>query len=91
MKPPIPEKKNHLFDNPRNIRWLRRALYVLCAVVMLIDLVYHRHLTFEDRVFSAEGWFGFYGISGFLAYSLIVVVGWLWRKVVMRREGYYDQ
>jgi len=90
MKPPIPEKKNHWFDNPRNVRWLRRALYVLCIVVVLIDLVYHRHLTFEEGIFSAEGWFGFYAIYGFVTVILVVVVALGMRKLLMREEDYYD-
>ena len=39
MKPQKSNEKKHLFDNPRNVRWLRQLLYVLCVVVVFVDLV----------------------------------------------------
>lgn len=90
MKPQKPNEKKHLFDNPRNVRWLRLALYLFCVMVLLADLVYHRKLTFKDGFFAAEGWFGFYAIYGFITVILVVVVAVGMRKLLMREEDYYD-
>lgn len=90
MKPQKSNEKKHLFDNPRNVRWLRQLLYVLCVVVVFVDLVYQRKLTFKDGVFAAEGWFGFYAIYGLVTVILVVVLALGMRKLLKREEDYYD-
>ena len=54
------------------------------------DLLFHRHLNFAEGVFPVEGWFGFYAIYGFVACVLLVLTATQMRKVLMRREDYYD-
>jgi hypothetical protein len=53
---------------------------------VLADLVVHRH---AETAF--DGWFGFYGLYGFVACVALVLAAKLLRRVVMRREDYYDQ
>jgi len=83
---PIPkDEKKHVFDNPRNVK---RAIYYLCTVcvvALLLDFVVHRHIEH-----SWETLFGFYAIYGFSAYVLLVLIAREMRKVVMRKEDYYD-
>jgi hypothetical protein len=72
-------------ERPGSIKKLFVALAVFSLVLILADLAYHKHVHY-----AIEEWFGFYALFGFLAYSLIVGAGWLWRRVVMRKEDYYD-
>lgn len=83
-------EKKHLFDQPRNVHRLIRAFFVLCVLLLGVDLLFHRHLNFAEGVFPVEGWFGFYAIYGFVACVLLVLTATQMRKVLMRREDYYD-
>ena len=80
-----PVQKQHLFDNPRNVSLVIRGLYVVCALLFLLDFVVHRHVVREW-----EGFTGFYAIFGFIAYVTIVLTAKLLRKVLQRKEDYYD-
>jgi hypothetical protein len=79
-----PEKR-HVFDNPRNVRRAIHTLYAVCAVAVLADFVVHRHV---DHPW--ERLFGFYAVYGFVACVLLVVIAKGLRRVLMRREDYYD-
>ena len=83
-------EKKHLFDQPRNVRRLIRIFFVFCALLLGADLLFHRHLNFAEGVFPVEGWFGFYAIYGFVACVLLVLTATQMRKVLMRREDYYQ-
>ena len=80
------DEKAHIFDKPRNVRRVLRTLYAVCAVLFVTDFIYHRH----DYA-SWEGWYGFYSIYGFVACVLLVLIAKEMRKVIMRREDYYDE
>lgn len=86
----MPSEKKHLFDAPRNVYRLLGSFFALCAVLLGTDLLFHRHLSFAEGVFPVEGWFGFYAIYGFVACVLLVLLATQLRKVLMRREDYYD-
>ena len=62
-----------------------RIFYVICAGLLLADFAYHRHVVHEW-----EGWWGFYAGYGFIACVLLVLIAKEMRKLVMRREDYYD-
>lgn len=83
-------KKNHLFDEPKNVRRLLAVFFACCALLLGADLLVHRHLSFAEGAFPVEGWFGFYAIYGFVACVLLVLAATQLRKVLMRREDYYD-
>ena len=83
-------EKTHLFDRPRNVHRLLWIFFALCALLLGLDLLVHRHLSFAEGVFPVEGWFGFYAIYGFVACVLLVLTATQLRKVLMRREDYYD-
>lgn len=78
-------EKRHLFDDPRVVRLVIRGLVVLCAVLVLLDFVIHRHI-----VHPWEEVFAFYAIFGFVACVVLVLLAKQLRKVVMRSENYYD-
>lgn len=86
----MPSEKKHLFDSPRNVYRLLRIFFALCAALFGVDLLFPRHLSFAEGVFPVEGWFGFYAIYGFVACVLLVLTATQLRKVLMRREDYYD-
>ncbi len=78
-------------DNPAIVTRLFHILAVIGAILLTLDLFELRHLLFHKHVqYEVEHWFGFYPFFGFLAYSFIVFAGRVWRRVVMRKEEYYD-
>ena len=79
------KEKQHIFDNPRNIKRLLRVFFTLCAVLLLLDLVHHRH-----AIHAWEHLWGFYGIFAFVACVALVLIAKQLRKVLMRSEDYYD-
>lgn len=78
-------EKQYLFDNPKNVQRLLRGFYACCIVLFIVDFVVHRHIyhTWEKLP-------GFYAIYGFVACVLLVLVAKEMRKVLMRKEDYYD-
>ena len=52
----------------------------------MLDFVVHRHV---DHPWEAA--WGFYCIYGFVACVLLVLVAKEMRKVIMRKEDYYDE
>lgn len=61
------------------------VLYALCILLILADVVDHKH-----PHFSAEGWFGFYGLFGFAACVALVLAAAGLRLIFKRGEDYYD-
>ncbi len=79
-----PEKR-HLFDNPKNVKRVVHILYAICAILFVGDFFINRRIEHPW-----ENLFGFYGIFGFVACVVLVLVAKEMRKVVMRKEDYYD-
>lgn len=79
------DDKRHVFDEPANVRRVLRGLYAACLAALLADFFVHRH-----GRFPGEGLWGFYGIYGFVACVILVLLAKEMRKVLMRREDYYD-
>ena len=79
------DEKQHLFDNPRNVSRLLRGFYAVCGLLFVLDFVVHRH-----TIHAWEQLSGFYAIFGFVAFVMLVLVAKLMRKMLMRREDYYD-
>lgn len=79
------DKKQYIFDNPKNVKLLIRALYACCIILFALDLVIHRHI-----YHPWEEFIGFYAFYGCLACVVLVLLAREMRKVVMRDEDYYD-
>jgi hypothetical protein len=79
------DKKKHLFDNPRNVSLLLRSFYFICAFLFILDFILHRHVTL-----SWENIPGFYALFGFVACVALVLIAKQMRKILMRKEDYYD-
>jgi len=70
---------------PLLVKKVLRIFYIVCAALLLVDFVVHRRIYHEW-----EGLWGFYAGYGFVACVLLVLVAKEMRKVLMRREDYYD-
>ena len=79
------DEKIYFFDKPENIKRVLYVFYTLCVILVLADFVVHRHIGLVWENIPA-----FYAIYGFVACVALVVVAKLIRKVVMRKEDYYN-
>ena len=79
------DEKTYLFDNPRNVSRLLLGFYVICGGLFVADFIAHRHVAHPWEGFPA-----FYAFYGFVACVLLVVIAKEMRKLLMRKEDYYD-
>jgi hypothetical protein len=91
-----PTGKTHFFDNPRNVKRVIRSLYAVCALVFSLDIISlvisamgGHELRHAET--SWEGVPGFYAIYGFVACVILVLAATQLRKILMRKEDYYDR
>ena len=63
-----------------------RLLLALCILLVVLELVVHRHSTF-----AWEGWLGFYAVWGFVSLFGVVIIGKQLRRFIKRHEDYYDE
>lgn len=78
-------ERKYWLDRPGSIDKIYWALCAVCALLFAVDAFYEKHATF-----AVEYWFGFYAIAGFVAFFGLVLLGGQLRKVLMRKEDYYD-
>ena len=79
------DKKQYLFDKPRNVKRLLYLLYISCAILILLDFIVHRHVSHP-----LEQLLGFYSIYGFIG-CVSIVFGSKWLRILVKRdEDYYD-
>ncbi|MDH5354821.1 MAG: hypothetical protein OEY09_10300 [Gammaproteobacteria bacterium] len=81
---PGTDEKSYLFDNPQNVKRILKALYGICAILVILDFVIHRH-TYLD----IEKLFAFYAVYGFVGCVLLVLIAKWMRTFLMRDEDYY--
>jgi hypothetical protein len=77
-------QKQHLFDKPRNVSRLLTVLYIICALLFILDFILHRHVTHRWDELT-----GFYAIFGFVACVALVLIAKQLRKILKRKEDYY--
>ena len=63
-----------------------RSFYIICFLLVIADFIFHRHIGLEWENIPA-----FYAIYGFIACVVLVVIAKEIRKLVMRKENYYDE
>ena len=83
---PDQNQKVYLFDKPKNVSRLLNGFYVICVLLVIADFIVHRHIGFGWEEIPA-----FYAIYGFAACVVLVVIAKKMRKIVMRKENYYDE
>jgi len=81
------DEKTYWLDRSENVTKLYRGLWTIGIVLLLLDLVVHKH---EDLEFAS--WLGFYAWFGFFAcVALVLAAKEILRRLVMRGEDYYDR
>tara|TARA_R110002167_G_scaffold214068_3_gene418821 strand:- start:128397 stop:128732 length:336 start_codon:yes stop_codon:yes gene_type:complete len=79
-------EKDHLFDDPKNVKRVLYILYGCCALLLILDFVIHRHV-----MHSWENLWGFYPLYGFVGCVILVLVATWMRTFLIRDEDYYDK
>jgi hypothetical protein len=80
------DDRPYWLDKPRNVTRVVWSLYAVCGLLLAIDVLVPKHGTFP-----VEHTFGFYGLFGFIACVVLVLVAKQLRRVLMRPEDYYDR
>ena len=80
------EEPKYWLDDPRNVVKIVRLLFVLCALLVGIDIFYPKH----GKV-PIENWPGFFAVFGVVACVGLAVVARGLRVLLKRREDYYDE
>jgi len=74
-----------VWDRRENVQRLFGVLYAVCAVLVLLDLVVHRHAEHPwEHVVE------FYPLYGFVGIVILVIAAKGLRRLAMRPEDYYD-
>lgn len=85
-----PDSHDHnndsFFDKPKNVSIILYVFYALCAVLVALDFVVHRHIYVHFEEIPT-----FYALYGFVACVVLVVLAKLMRLGLMRSETYYDK
>lgn len=80
------KKELTIFDKPENVRRLRNGFFLALVLILLAEAFVDMH-----GEFHVEHFFGFYAVFGFISYVSLIFVAKLLRKLIMRREDYYDR
>lgn len=73
------------FNSKSVIQRIVVALSVVCALLFILDFVYHKHVHFDFENFP-----GAYALIGFASYVSLVISAKSLRKVIKRPEDYYE-
>jgi hypothetical protein len=73
-------------DRPENVRRVYLGVWVLCALLLVIEPFVHKH-----GEFAFEEWFGFHGGYGFVACVALVLAAKGLRVWLKRPEDYYER
>lgn len=77
--------RRHIFDNPRNVKRVIYALVAVCVLLLGADFLIERHVDHPWEILP-----GFYAVYGFVACVALVLIAKEMRKVLRRKEDYYD-
>lgn len=73
------------FDQPKTKKMLWRLLWAVCILSLLLEFFVHR-----KNHFDMEDFFGFYGVLGFAACSVSILVAKAMGLFLKKEEDYYD-
>ncbi len=80
------KKELTIFDNPENVKRLRKGFFVALVLVLVAEFFVDMH-----GEFHVEHFFGFYAVYGFISYVVLIFVAKFLRTILMRKEDYYDR
>lgn len=78
--------KSYWLDKPGSVDLIVKAVYAVCALLVVADFFVHKH-----GPFAIEHLFGFYAWYGFIACVGLVLAAKMMRRALMRAEDYYDR
>ena len=78
-------QKKHFLDNKQNIKRVIYVLYVICALLFILDFVINRHATHPLDAMP-----GFYPAYGFIGCVLLVIIAKWLRTLIKRSDDYYE-
>lgn len=78
-------KKITLLDTPKNGKRLRALFHLFLGVLLIVDFFIDKHADFPW-----EGVVNFYAVFGFLSFVVLIVIAKLLRRLIQRKEDYYD-
>jgi hypothetical protein len=79
-----PERRYWL-DDRRNVKKVIYALFAVCGLLVVLDLFVHRHVDHGLEQVPA-----FYALYGFICCVFLVLAAKELRKIIRRKEDYYD-
>ncbi|UCF84042.1 MAG: hypothetical protein JSV50_23285 [Desulfobacteraceae bacterium] len=79
------KKELKIFDKHKNVQRLLYIFYSSLLVLLIIDFFIHKHGEFPWEA-APE----FYAVYGFVSCVSLIFIAKLLRKIVRRKENYYD-
>ncbi|MFW6077791.1 MAG: hypothetical protein ACOC71_08550 [Hyphomicrobiales bacterium] len=80
------DERTYWLDDSRNVSRLVWLLVGVCVILAALEFTANRY-----GPFAIEHVFGFYGIFGFVASLVVVLLTRFLRPLVARREDYYER
>ena len=80
------DEKPSWIDKSENVTKIYYGVWLVCALLAVADLFYHKHTIMDVEAFPA-----FYGLYGFIGCVGLVLGAKEMRKILMRDEDYYDR
>ncbi len=84
-----PDERQHVWDNPRNVKRLFNVFYAVCVILLVLDPLLDLVIPRDDH-HAWERLPEFYPLYGFVGIVVLVFIAKLMRRVLMRPEDYYD-
>lgn len=81
-----PPEARSWIDDRKNVDRIVYALFAVCAALILVDPLIHKH-----GPFAIEHLWGFYAICGFVGCVVLVLAAKLMRVLLKRDEDFYDR
>jgi hypothetical protein len=80
------KKELKIFDKHKNVQRLLYVFYGSLLVLLIIDFFIHKH-----GEFPWENDPEFFAVYGFVSCVALIFIAKLLRKIVRRKENYYDE
>jgi len=79
------KKELKIFDKHKNVQRLLYFFYAALIVLLIVDFFIHKH---DDFPWEAAP--EFFAVYGFVSCVALIFIAKLLRKIVGRKENYYD-
>lgn len=79
-------ERRYWLDHRENVDKVYRSVWVLCAALLLVEPLVHKH-----GEFAFEEWFGFHGLFSLAACAALVLAAKGLRVLLKRPEDYYER